>query len=86
MDEDEDEAVRHVAANRWVTLWSLMLRTGYTPEHSLNASLFEFMKKEPNRAFWQQAGSYRAMTARDRHDRRFVRLAEEAYQQALNTA
>ncbi|MFI2672548.1 DUF6082 family protein [Streptomyces albidoflavus] len=74
----EDQAVKHMAANRWMTLWSLMLRLGYTPESSLKASLHEFMQTEWGRDFWEWAGSYRAMNARDRHDRRFVKLAEEA--------
>ncbi|KDR60980.1 DUF6082 family protein [Streptomyces albidoflavus] len=78
-DTPEDEAVQHVLANRWMTAWSLMLRVGYTPESSLKASLHEFMQTKYGRAFWERAGNYRAMNARDRHDRKFVKLAAEAF-------
>ncbi|WP_121841064.1 DUF6082 family protein [Streptomyces sp. S5] len=50
-----------------------------TPESSLKAPLHEFMQTKYGRAFWERAGNYRAMNARDRHDRRFVKLATEAF-------
>lgn len=83
---DAEDAARVMHANRWASLWSLMLRLGYQPRDSTAEVLKEFMVVETNRRFWELARDHRANTARDDHDTEFNRLANAAYNAAIKEA
>ncbi|MFF9346662.1 DUF6082 family protein [Streptomyces sp. NPDC014734] len=76
---DEDTRVRYMNANRWVCLWSAMLRTRFLSPTSMREVADDFMESPVGRAFWGVARHHRRVTVRDRHDERFNALMNDAY-------
>ncbi|MFB6654872.1 DUF6082 family protein [Streptomyces microflavus] len=81
---DHDERAQFMNANRWVTLWSLMLRLGFKSRTSFRPVAAEFMSGPVGRAFWKSARTHRRITARDKHDEAFNDLMNEAYAEATS--
>ncbi|MFI8810625.1 MULTISPECIES: DUF6082 family protein [unclassified Streptomyces] len=66
-------------ANRWVSLWSVMLRSRFLTPSSMREVAEEFMESPVGRAFWELARNHRRITARDHHDERVNGLMNGAY-------
>ncbi|MFF3015787.1 DUF6082 family protein [Streptomyces sp. NPDC057939] len=79
---DADGRAQMVTANRWVSLWSAMLRLGFITRASARQICDTFMQSEMNRSYWKLAADYRRTGARDRHDERFVEIMADAYENA----
>ncbi|MEU5446851.1 DUF6082 family protein [Streptomyces californicus] len=79
---DTDGRARMVMANRWVSLWSAMLRLGFITRASARQICATFMQSETNRDYWKLAADYRRTGARDRHDEKFVEIMADAYEDA----
>ncbi|MFJ4688602.1 DUF6082 family protein [Streptomyces sp. NPDC088789] len=73
-------------ANGWMSLWSLMLRTGFSSETHLRATLKGFMESETGRRYWERARVQRKATARSRYDHIMHDLADEAHAAAVAEA
>ncbi|MFD5689668.1 DUF6082 family protein [Streptomyces rubiginosohelvolus] len=81
---DDDERAQFMNANRWVSLWSLMLRLGFKSRASFRPVAEAFMSGPVGQAFWKSARTHRRITARDKHDTRFNDLMNEAYAEATS--
>ncbi|MEV5602265.1 DUF6082 family protein [Streptomyces sp. NPDC052299] len=81
-DLDDSTRVRLIHTNRWVSLWSTMLRLRFMPLNSMRQVAAEFMRSPVGRQFREQARDHRRITARDKHDAAFNSLMNEAYQEA----
>ncbi|MFC7985337.1 DUF6082 family protein [Streptomyces sp. NPDC057336] len=51
---DPDETARRLMANRWVTLWSTMLRFGYLNRTDIRQAAMRFMEHPSHRAYWKR--------------------------------
>ncbi|MGW1231391.1 DUF6082 family protein [Streptomyces californicus] len=78
-DLDHDTRAQFMNANRWVTMWSLMLRLGFKPRAGMRQVAVEFLSGSVGREFWKHARVHRRITARDAHDEKFNGLMDEAY-------
>ncbi|KQX36959.1 hypothetical protein ASD97_10250 [Streptomyces sp. Root63] len=76
---DVDGRAQMVTANRWVSLWSAMLRLGFITRASARQIADTFMQSETNRSYWKLASNYRRTGARDRHDERFIEIMADSY-------
>ncbi|MEW1616211.1 MULTISPECIES: DUF6082 family protein [unclassified Streptomyces] len=81
---DPDERAQFMNANRWVTLWSLMLRLGFKSRANLRPVAEAFMSGPVGQAFWKSARTHRRITARDKHDEAFNDLMNDAYAEATS--
>ncbi|MET8839662.1 DUF6082 family protein [Streptomyces rubiginosohelvolus] len=81
---NDDERAQFMNANRWATLWSLMLRLGFKSPASFRPVADAFMNGPVGRAFWKSARDHRRITARDKHDEAFNNLMNEAYAEAAS--
>ncbi|MEU3437850.1 DUF6082 family protein [Streptomyces sp. NPDC006863] len=81
---DDDERAQFMNANRWATLWSLMLRLGFKSRASFRPVADAFMSGPVGQAFWKSARNHRRITARDKHDEAFNDLMNEAYAEATS--
>ncbi|MFJ7328993.1 DUF6082 family protein [Streptomyces cyaneofuscatus] len=81
---DHDQRAQFMNANRWVTLWSLMLRLKFKSRRSFRPVAAAFMSGPVGQAFWKSARAHRRITARDKHDERFNDLMNEAYSEATS--
>lgn len=78
-DLDDDTRAQFMNANRWVTLWSLMLRLKFKPRASVRQVAAEFLSGPVGQEFWKLARNHRRITARDKHDEAFNDLMNEVY-------
>ncbi|MFI8815686.1 MULTISPECIES: DUF6082 family protein [unclassified Streptomyces] len=85
-DLDEDTRAQYMNANRWVSLWSVMLRSRFLTTSSMREVAEEFMESPVGRAFWELARNHRRITARDRHDERFNSLMNGAYAEVCHVS
>lgn len=81
-DLDDPTRARLIHTNRWVSLWSTMLRLRFMPPNSMRQVATEFIRSPVGRQFWEQARDHRRITARDKHDAAFNSLMNEAYHEA----
>ncbi|MEU0739291.1 DUF6082 family protein [Streptomyces sp. NPDC006134] len=78
-DLDADGRARMITCNRWVNLWSAMLRHGYITKRGARNVAETFMQSETNRDYWVRASPYRRTDFRDRHDERFFGIMADAF-------
>ncbi|MBL1085171.1 hypothetical protein JK359_24905 [Streptomyces actinomycinicus] len=75
-----------LVANLIVSMWSTDYKLGLMDDHLLRAVLEDYFRGEIGRAYWHNSGpSWHRYFARsgDRHERRFLALAEDAYRTAV---
>ncbi|MET9148649.1 DUF6082 family protein [Streptomyces sp. NPDC004042] len=76
---DEVERATILRQNRWVCLWSCMMRFGYTHENHMREVARRFMTGEAGRLYWAVGGPHRRLTAQDEHDWKFNEIMDTAY-------
>ncbi|MFD3582940.1 DUF6082 family protein [Streptomyces sp. NPDC058683] len=75
-----------LVANLIVSMWSSDYKLGLVDDRTTRATLDDYFRGEVGRNYWHNSGpSWHRYSAgsRDRRERRFVTLAEEAYRAAL---
>ncbi|MFH8557006.1 DUF6082 family protein [Streptomyces celluloflavus] len=77
LPEDERRLMLH--CNRWVNLWALEFRVGVMPQNSLRVHLKDFMCRSAGLLYWERVSQHRDDDARDKVDREFNRIANQAY-------
>lgn len=83
---EPEDAARMLTRNRWVSLWSVMLRQGFHSREATRRALAFFMSDEGNRRYWEIVRDYRRSDARDAYDVTFNELATDAYIEAFTTS
>ncbi|MEW1720724.1 DUF6082 family protein [Streptomyces sp. NPDC093109] len=74
-----EERTYQLHCRRWLLLWSLQHRTGAVASGAIRRVAADFMRHPENRAAWEYARHTLLGEVRDRADRRFVRLFDDAY-------
>ncbi|TBO56475.1 hypothetical protein EYS09_27795 [Streptomyces kasugaensis] len=77
LPEDERRLMLH--CNRWVNLWALEFRVGVMSQNSLRVHLKDFMRRSAGLLYWERVSQHRDDDARDKVDREFNRIANQAY-------
>ncbi|WP_411114089.1 DUF6082 family protein [Streptomyces sp. 029-5] len=78
-DTSESERSLLVHRNSWMVFWSLQYRFRVVPAHALRDVARVFMDHPGNAKFWERSRHTRIRQMRDRVDRRFFKIFEEAY-------
>ncbi|MFI5753315.1 DUF6082 family protein [Streptomyces sp. NPDC051644] len=82
--EASDLERQFLHCNRWFSWWSLRLRTGVASRKSLEATIRDAMMSPRVRGYWALTREFRRAEARDRIDRAFNELANDAYEGELD--
>ncbi|MFI1530008.1 DUF6082 family protein [Streptomyces griseus] len=80
---DADGIAAMTAANRWLGLWTRMLKHGFLSKTTMRRVAETFMQGETNREFWERAEPTRRTMFDDRNDEVFHGLMHDAYTDAL---
>ncbi|NEB42577.1 DUF6082 family protein [Streptomyces sp. SID14515] len=75
----DDEIASMTMANRWLSMWKPMVRSGFLSRSTMRRVAETFMESETNRRFWRIAAPVRRTEFRDRHDERFHNIVEDAF-------
>lgn len=76
---DAEVLARGVTCNRWVVLWSNMLRDGFIDSDRTAKVAENFMDNPANRLWWRRVADYRGKDFRDKHDSVFHQIMERAH-------
>ncbi|MFJ9234421.1 DUF6082 family protein [Streptomyces anulatus] len=82
-DMDAEGIAAMTAANRWLGLWTRMLRHGFLSKATMRIVAETFMQSETNREFWKRAEPTRRTMFDDGNDEVFHGLMHDAYEDAL---
>ncbi|WP_327175503.1 DUF6082 family protein [Streptomyces sp. NBC_01335] len=85
---DVDPAViaRGITCNRWLALWSAMLRHGFINEKRAAKVARNFMENRDNALWWRRAEDYRSQDFQDEHDQHFHQVMKRAHAASQATA